>query len=178
MPNMNYQRDWINPKNAAGFCAACAQLALEFYVGDPNHRRRQIIVSAIEIAEQYARGDKIDKQHAEKLADGAFWASKDLSLGASGRPSRSAARAAAACARSVRTSFTSYTSRIYVVDSVIRHAFDAGVDTHDVDVAFARWVVWDLAGDKQIDEELRLAAGAAVVAGDEDLASKLVQGKL
>ena len=54
-------------------------------------------------------------------------------------------------------------------------AVDAGVDVHDLEIAFARWVVRDISPRWPIDEQLRQAAGACIVAGDEDLARGLLR---
>jgi len=42
---MNYKREWNDRRNAVGFAAECARLALPFYAGD----RRSDLVRAIEI---------------------------------------------------------------------------------------------------------------------------------
>ncbi|KKM72267.1 hypothetical protein LCGC14_1422150, partial [marine sediment metagenome] len=59
-----WKRKWADRRNAAGFAAACARLALPFYDGD----RRSDLVAAIEIAEKYAAGEKISTDTAAAYA--------------------------------------------------------------------------------------------------------------
>jgi len=40
---------------------------------------------------------------------------------------------------------------------------------------YARWALKDLVGDRVIDEELRLAVGAAIAGGNEDIAKELLE---
>lgn len=58
-----YKRDWNDLRNAAGFAAACARLAMELYRG--NHR--SVLVASIEVAERYSGGEKIDNIDTEVI---------------------------------------------------------------------------------------------------------------
>lgn len=164
-PIMKHNRKWDNQHNASGFVAACARLAFSFYDGP----RRHALEGAIECAERYANGAVIDRDEVTRLADGAMWVSKVVKNHAAGLYNFYAARTAAASAR-----FVGHSRRSDVMRTIIRYATEVGVDAHDIDVAYARWTVRDLSPQWPIDETLRLAAGAAVVAGDEALAKDLL----
>lgn len=169
---MSYQREWDDPHNAAGFAAECARLALPFYKGD----HKPDLVAAIEITERYASGEEIDAGVASiayaNAADAANASS--TSTAAVSTDSAYAADASAYAADVVADIYVdicaAYTSAGYAADA----AGISGVDISEIRVAFARWVVRDLSGGRELPEELRQAAGASVVAGDEALARELV----
>ncbi|KKN30498.1 hypothetical protein LCGC14_0833230 [marine sediment metagenome] len=177
---MNYERDWNNRCNAVGFAAACARLALPFYDGD----QRSNLVAAIEIAECYANGEQIDDTDAHRVAGAAVSAAP---AGPYPTPHSAWATIAAAAVASVAAYAAYGAANVVNYDSdaaadasadaadAARGADDAGVDSSEIQIAFARWVVRDLSCGRDLDEELRQAAGAAIVAGDEDLARQLIE---
>ncbi len=181
---MNYKRDWNNRCNAAGFAAECARLALPFYSGD----RRSDLVAAIEIAEHYANGEQIENTVAHVVAADANAAANAAASYAADAVASYASYAAAAAAEAAYAAAGAYDDAANDADAAAdAYAYDAaavaadyadlaGVDSSEIQIAFARWVIRDLSGDQDLDEELRQAAGAAIVAGDEDLARQLVQG--
>ena len=150
----SYQREWANQHNAAGFAAECARLALPFYEGD----RRPDLVTDIESVERYSRGGKIGVR-----------AARDTPF--------SNAAAAVQNAYDVVICHRSANIGLAAADAAYSAGF-AGVDDHSVDVAYARWVVRDLSGGRELLAELRQAAGAAVVTGDEALARELIDEDL
>ncbi|KKN37654.1 hypothetical protein LCGC14_0761350 [marine sediment metagenome] len=164
---MNYERKWTDSRNAVGFAAECARLALPFYSGD----RRSDLVVAIEIAERYTSGEQIDD--STRIA--ALAAARGVASGVDDASAAcaAAARAAAYAAARATAHYTSDAIRATAVFAA-DYADDAGVDYSEIQIAFARWVVRDLSVDRDLDEELRQAAGAAVVAGDEALARELL----
>ncbi len=176
---MTYKRDWNNRCNAAGFAAECARLALPFYTGD----HRSDIVAAIEIAEHYANGEQIESTAARVVAADAArdarYVNADTVKAAAAEAAYAAAGAAyaAADAYAAATIVIVYTDADATADATAAAAYVDLVSVCDseLQIAFARWVVRDLSGDRDLDEELRQAAGAAIVAGDEDLAQQLVQ---
>lgn len=160
---LGWTRKWADRQNAAGFAAACARLALPFYIGD--HRSK--IVSAIEIAEKFAPGKQIESA-AYAVADAAYAVAVYADYC---RVSYAAARASA---------YAAYTAIIVIHATAATNANNAaywtdkaGVDSSEIAVLYARWTIRDLACGK-VDEEIRLAAGAAIVAGDENLARELL----
>ena len=160
---MNYQREWVDPRNAAGFAAACARLALPFYKGDYKSK----LADSIEVAERYADGGEIDEGIAKGTARSAHSVAYD------GETSDSYA-AANAAARAGYTA-TKDTDLFGDVSTVVSHAIGiAGIDVYELQITYARWVVRDLGGTRELSAELRQAAGAAVVAGDEALARELL----
>lgn len=170
---MNYKREWINHRNATGFAAECARLSLSFYGGD----HKPDLVPAIELAERCTAGEEISDAvirtvlHATDVtARAADAADADGSAGSGSVYAVAAARAAARVAASGRPS--SFITRGASVSCYL--AGRAGVDKHEIQAAFARWVVRDLSGGRELPTELRQAAGAVVVAGDEALARELV----
>ncbi|KKM86195.1 hypothetical protein LCGC14_1281360 [marine sediment metagenome] len=170
---MKYERKWNDLRNATGFAAACARLALPFYGGE----RRSGVVTAIEIAESYVNGEQISSTTARAGARAAIYSAYATDYAATDSTdadSAYAAARAAACAARAATDFTA--AAIYIARAAI-YASHAGVCDSELQIAFARWVVRDLSCD-QLDEQIRQAAGAAIVAGDEELARKLVQGEI
>ena len=169
---MNHQREWVDPRNAAGVAAECARLALPFYDGD----HKSDLVAAIEIAERYASGEEIDAGAASTAYGNAADAANAPSTStadASAYAADASAYAADVVADVVADIYAAYTSAGYAADA----ANYAGADAHEIRVAFARWVVRDLSDGRELPEELRQAAGAAAVAGNEALARELVQAK-
>lgn len=173
---MNYSRDWSNSRNAVGFAAECARLALPFYDGN----RRSNLVAAIEIAERYANGEQIDSATARAASNAASSATAFTAADAAD----TAAHAADAAAYTAYAAYAYTTDTAFTADAAdaadasytaAGHAAHAGVDSSEIQIAFARWVIRDLSGNRDLDEELRQAAGAAVVAGDEALAQELLQ---
>ncbi len=153
---MNYERDWNNRRNAVGFAAACARLALSFYDGEG----RSDLVAAIEIAERCANGEQIDD--AEDFADAICDDDYDAA---------DVAWSAVSAVSVIPAAYSAYYAIYAAAD-----AGHVGVDSSEIQIAYARWVVRDLSSDQDLDEELRAAVGAAIVAGDEDLARQLVKG--
>ncbi|KKL12082.1 hypothetical protein LCGC14_2539340 [marine sediment metagenome] len=186
---MNYEREWGNPHNAVGFAAECARLALPFYSGD----RRSDLVVAIEIAECCVNGALSVAAASLKAANAAqdvvydadtdadvavaacAAAAADAAIAVYATPAYYAVSADVAAARIAR--YAPAARIVHYAAAAANHAGRAGVCNSEIQVACARWVVRDLSGDDQdLDEELRQAAGAAIVAGDEDLARQLVKG--
>lgn len=166
---MSYQREWDDPHNAAGFAAECARLALPFYKGD----HKPDLVAAIEITERYASGEEIDADVASIAYASAADAANAFSAptaDASAYAADASAYAADVVADISVDVCASYTSAGYAADA----AGISGVDISEIRVAFARWVVRDLSDGRELPAELRQAAGAAVVAGDEALARELL----
>ena len=151
-------------RNAAGFAAECARLALPFYCGD----HQSDLIAAIELAERYADGEEIDSDDIVAIRDAA-----------------SAARDVADVADSAYAAYSAY-SAAYAADAAdaaadaaaarraAAWADEAGIDSSELRIAYARWVIRDLACGRELPEELRQAAGAAIVAGDEALAQELL----
>lgn len=154
---MNYQREWGNPRNAVGFAAVCARLALPFYDGDS----RPDLVATIELAERCARGEEITNDAANDANAAADVVGRVDTINPC-----IAYTAGYAAATIVAPSYAASTALF---------AGYSGVCAHEIRVAFARWVVRDLSRGRELSAELRQAAGAAVVAGDEDLAKELLQ---
>ncbi len=165
---MNYERNWRDSRNTVGFAAECARMALPFYIGD----RRSDLITAIEIAERYTSGEQIDD--STRIAARA--AARGVASGVDDASAACAAAARAAAYSAARAAARHTPDAIRAAADVAAHyASHAGVDSSEIQIAFARWVVWDLSGDRDLDEELRQAMGAAVVAGDEALAQELLQ---
>ena len=169
---MYIDREWADLKNVVKFAAECARLALPFYEGD----RRENLIAVIEAAEE----NLIGKTVCTFVYSAANRANNARTLSRVSGAVVSCARSAAHAARTARNH--SQSGGLYEIDNTIRYAINAhydaisaGVDAHETHVAFARCVVRDLSGVRELPEELRQAAGAAVVAGDEDLARALVQ---
>lgn len=153
---MNYKREWRDSRNAVGFAAECARLALPFYDGD----RRFDVIAAIEIAEVFSRGEQINSADARTISSTAFHAAYAVSdaitdvvhaLHGSGSVSGSAADAAtraadAACYASCHAAHTPLMRAAVAktVCGVARDAIAAGVSDALVLQAFTCWVVKDL----------------------------------
>ena len=155
---MNYERDWNNQLNAARFAVECARLALPFYNGD----RRSDVAAAIEIAERRANGEQIDSTIAYAVFARATRAAPRATIHAS-----HTARVVARAAR------TAHAAAVYITTRAVTFASCTGVCDSEIQIVFARWVLRDLACGRELPEELRQAAGAAIVAGDEALAQEL-----
>ena len=157
---MTYERKWLCGRNASGFAAECARLALPFYEGD----HRLDLVAAIDLVERYTDGERLDIATARAAYTATYdaYVAADLSC---------AACAAYAVNSALYTAITSRAARY--AHSAFRAAA-AGVDDHKIRAAFARWVVRDLSDGRELPEELRQAAGAAVVAGSEAIARELL----
>ncbi len=176
---MNYEREWSNYRNAVGFAAECARLALPFYDGDHQSK----VVVAIEIAEHYANGEQIGSTIAYgAAADVTGYADRTANATVAvyaADAARSAALAAGdayiADAADDADRAANATGVIYAARAAAHTAGYAGVDDSELAVAFARWVVRDLVCGRELPEELRQAAGAAIVAGDEALAQELLE---
>ena len=166
---MNHERNWNDDRNAVGFAAACARLALPFYSGD----RRSDLVVAIEIAERCANGEQIDSAAAYFARGAANDAAHATAYASEGPPHPADPAAYAASAACYATTTTDADVARDAADTV-HWASKAGVDDSEIQVAYARWVIRDLNCGRDFDEELRQAAGAAVVAGDEALARELL----
>ncbi|KKN37653.1 hypothetical protein LCGC14_0761340 [marine sediment metagenome] len=166
---MNYERDWNDNRNAVGFAVECARLALPFYGGD----RRSDVVAAIEIAE----GCVNDEPNAHRGARAAACAARAAiaRAAATSGDDRAAASAATYTALAAYDAIADITSDGTHASYAACDAGHAGVDSGEIQIAFARWVIRDLSCGRNLDEELRQAAGAAVVAGDEALAQELLQ---
>lgn len=169
---MYIDREWADLKNVVKFAAECARLALPFYDGD----RRENLIAVIEAAEE----NLIGKTVCTFVYSAANHANNARTLSRASNAVVSCARHVGHAARTARNH--SQSGGLYGIDNTIRFAINAyygainaGVDAHEIQVAFARWVVLDLSGGRDLPTELRQAAGAAVVAGDEDLARALVQ---
>ncbi|KKM72275.1 hypothetical protein LCGC14_1422230 [marine sediment metagenome] len=168
---MNYERDWNNQLNAARFAVECARLALPFYNGD----RRSDVAAAIEIAERRANGEQIDSTIAYAVFARATRAAYAATAAyAAADAARVASATAWAAAHATNSPYTDDSAAAYVTYAAA-DASHAGVDSSEIQIAFARWVIRDLSRGRDLDEELRAAAGAAVVAGDEDLARQLLE---
>ena len=170
---MSYGREWADRRNAAGFAAECARLALPLYKGD----RRQDLVTAIELAERYVSGEEITAHAAYAASSPAYAASRDADAASYAAATAAYATAslggAAADAASYAAALVAASDTAYAAAACI-NATHAGVDTHELQIAFARWAVRDLSGGRDLSAELRQAAGAAVVAGDEAFAKELL----
>ena len=158
---MYYQREWKSRRNAAGFAAECARLALPFYEGD----HKPDLVATIEVAERYASSGSFRRARTTK----AIVAARVAKRAADGVCAARAARAAERAAGAVTDDDYNYNATY-----AAHWASLTGADDHEIRVACARWVVRDLSGGRELPAELRQAAGAAVVAGDEDLAEELL----
>ena len=159
-----WDRKWADQRNAVGFAATCARLALPFYRGD----RRSVVVVAIEIAED----EQINATDAYAAANALHVARAADASGAA-----DAARVAAYAAGYAAD--ITYANAANAADDAIRaavYASRAGVCDSELQIAFARWVTRDLSGGQDFDTELRQAAGAAIIAGDENLAKELLAG--
>ena len=154
---MNFKREWVNNRNVVGFAAECARSAVAFYDND----RKPSLIASIERAERYAGGAQIFYSVAVDIADASYSTAYE--------GDNAAAHAAARAVRAVLNP-SNFGAPVYTATYV-------GMDDHEIRAAFARWVVRDLSGGRELSTELRQAAGAAVVAGDEDLARALVQGE-
>ncbi len=100
----NYK--WSDPRNAIGWAAACARLALPFYGGG----RLADVVAAIEIAERYAAGEEIDTTDdaaadaaAYAAATSAAYAAADAAAAATAASAYAAYYTAAAAATAAAT---------------------------------------------------------------------------
>ncbi|KKM72269.1 hypothetical protein LCGC14_1422170 [marine sediment metagenome] len=170
---MNYKREWANLKNEFEFEAECTRLALPFY------ERELLLAKAIQ--KTAIKAVKTAK-NAWDIADKAFGpasSNDDLSIVKAtfsdanraiveARQDLYIANRALTKAKGAITRYATQTR------GVIARAIKAGVDAHDMDVAFARWIVRDISPRWPIDEATRQAAGAAIVAGDEDLAREIL----
>ncbi|KKM86193.1 hypothetical protein LCGC14_1281340 [marine sediment metagenome] len=152
-----WKRKWADHRNAVGFAAGCARLALPFYRGD----RRSDAVAAIEVAEKYVAGDQID---TIGVADAAYDVAYDADDADAAATYAATAAAAYVAARAA-----------YAAAAAAYWADKAGVDNSEIAVLYARWTVRDL-GCGKVDEQTRQAAGAAIIAGDENLAKELLAG--
>ncbi len=175
---MKYDRKWNNLRNAVGFAVECARLALPFYNGD----QQSAVIAAIKIAERYANKKQIDSAAASAAARGATRAAARATRAAYAATAAYAAADAARVASATAWAAAHATNSPYTDDSAAAYvtyaaadASHAGVDSSEIQIAFARWVIRDLSRGRDLDEELRAAAGAAVVAGDEDLARQLLE---
>lgn len=155
---MNYLRGWADRRNATGFASECARLALPFYEGD----HRQDLVVAIRLAERCTRGETIDADNA-CIAYKAYRASYDSDVA---HIAYNAYKIAA---------YKEISVGIYVATAA--HSAASAIGSHETQTVFARWAVRDLSGGRELPTELRQAAGAAIVAGNEDLARALVKGE-
>lgn len=146
---ISYRRTWCSSRNAVGFAAECARLALSFYDG----HGRQVLVAAIEIAERFARGRNIVSHVARAAACGAYVVPTRIAKAAA-----YAAFAAADASSSVSAANATYAA----------HAAINTWRVHDVLRVFARWVAKDL-GIKLSTAQQRNAAVAALAAGNEEV---------
>lgn len=175
---LTYQREWGDPRNAVGLVARCAHLALPFYGGV----RKLDLVTSIRIAEHYMAGAEISVDTATYAANTSYAAAAALLVfdTAAFAAALVAADASYAVAKAVTVAKTitvasspSRGIRVIAYDAA-HYAARAGVDRHEIQIIFARWVVRDLSGGRDLPAELRQAVGAAVVAGDEALAWELL----
>ncbi|KKM72270.1 hypothetical protein LCGC14_1422180 [marine sediment metagenome] len=157
------RHDWTDLRNAAGFAAECARLALPFYCGDYSSD----LIAAIEFVERYADGGEIDSDGFQFARAARYAAAAAADAAAYDAAYAATSAAAAAAAAAAHTSADSATRAASWAD-------EAGVDSSELRIAYARWVIRDLACGRELPEELRQAAGAAIVAGDEALAQELL----
>lgn len=127
--------------------------------------------------EAWLTADRAADRAAEIIADYATFHASDA-----------AARVAEACSKvnQARIAYDLAKRAVKKTASAIRRApsqaagraaeaaAGAGVDDSELAVAYARWGVRDLLGDRPIGKELRQAAGACIVAGNEAFARELV----
>ena len=179
MNYMAYKREWSNRLNTAGFAAECARLALPFYKGD----RKSDLVAAIETAERYAGGEEISYSASVSAADNARYAAYNAHEYIDDVDAADIAFLAAQATSAASNTVAYAVNTVDCIDyraitasaTAAHYAARAGADAHEIRAAFARWVVRDLSGERELPEGLRCAAGAAIVAGDEDLAKELLQ---
>ncbi len=150
---------WRDLRNAVGWAAACARLALEFYVGD----RPADVIAAIEIAERYAAGGEIS----------ASAASAATATAASSHAAANAAASTAASAASAARAYAAYAAyaaarcAAYAADaaSAAAHAAArAGVPQEAIDQVQLSSIAVDLG--LVADSDSYFAAIAALAIGD------------
>ncbi len=151
---MNYHHWWRDSRNAAGFAAECARLALPFYDG----ACRAVFVRSIELAEAYEQGEKIDPEVVRKVRrDSAGYIAFVASAAASvvhyaiGRAPTGVGATAA-------------NAGIY--------AGEAGVDPRKILDAFVSW--WARDQGIVLDDKYRDAVTALLVIGEEEQAKELM----
>ena len=152
MINFEQEREWADVRNAVGFVAECARLVLPFCALDGQF----IAAKAIEAAERYANGATLD--HSAITAP-----CYDIST-----------TVAAAADITYLAAYGARSKAIEHITTAVDRAVSEGADAHEIHAAFARWVVRDLSGGRELPAELRQAAGAAVVAGAEAIARGLL----
>ena len=148
-------------------------MALSSYKGD----LKPDLVTAIELAEHYAGGGEVVRLHARVVVSNASRAAADDISGASANAVYAATYAARTVVNACESSQAAAHRTTSRSEFAAHYAERSGAGTHEIRAAYARWVVRDLGEGRALPAERRQAAGAAVVAGDEDLARRLVQGK-
>jgi hypothetical protein len=165
---VSYRRTWRDGKNATGFAAACARLALPAYKGV----ERLVLVTAIEFAEACVRGEKVDPRAARTAAANAVSAAaieraRDNLIQT---PSNSAANAAYYAAAAAAC-YAAADDAIDATDDAADAAYYAEKTGINVMRVYATWIARDLGLDlapAQLD-----AAVAALVAGDEAMLAEI-----
>lgn len=172
----DYSRSWKDYRNAVGCAVGSARLALPFYDGD----QLASVVAAIEIAGLYVTDRKVDRGEAYEAAAYTAYAATDCSPTAADAAARAAGAAAHAADAAAKADWAAEKDdladcAVALASHAVHEAADAGADDSEICTVYARWVVRDLSPRWPIDKQIRQAAGAAVVAGDEDLARELLQ---
>ncbi len=153
----NYE--WRDLRNAVGWAAACARLALPFYDGD----HRDDVVAAIEVAERYTRGEEIAaSDDAYNCAHAAY---RVAQTGAFGDTASTLTAAYAADAVAYVTSKTKH-----VIQAAV-HAVRAGVPQSIVDQTQFAAIASDLGPEPESDAWF--AAVAALAIGNIELAQEI-----
>ncbi len=172
---------WRDPRNAVGWAAACARLALEFYVGD----QLATVVAAIEIAERCAAGEEIDARAARAVAvdaaaaaaandandavDAARAAADAADAAANAAAAAYAADAAANAAYAATATAHAAAAAVYVAANAVR----AGVSQEAVDQAQLSAIASDLG--LVADSDSYFAAIAALAIGNIDWAREIAE---
>jgi hypothetical protein len=179
-----YKRPWRDLRNAAGFAAQCARLALPFYEGD----RGSDLMEAIEVAEAYSRGEqkRIDviSDHASRSvqAVGNAMDYRTTRANAADYDTEYAARAALAAVmvahhavRGAALFPRAATNAVYAAFNAANYANAAGVDHRQILNAFVTWWAQDW-GFTFADAEHRNAVLALLAIDEEAEAIEVARG--